>query len=318
MTIEERQQWAKERKEWAAEFIQNHLEDQSDTPEFMQVNVRQREGWPCIGCCDSPRRGCKASRCHYGDHTASRRVCSGSCDYFGCWTAKTAQAVVNLAEAASEKVCIAALSAFNAVVGACCKGVVDLQKGGVWIAQQAVSVAQKAASAAKTAVSKITSYLVAALKNLMNFKLEYVGFVTNGFGGAFAFLARVNFSGDVRNYNFEFQITKAGLVALGKSIFTRVFSKGANEAQAKAKKDMPKLELLSTAEHLVAVPDSVDAAQKALDEAAIDVKNVMEFDEWQKELVMLDDEQRSQEERTPKQRHVRINVEGTNFVCAVS
>jgi hypothetical protein len=281
----------------------------------MQVDADTRG----VGYCgDSPGRGCQSSECHYKDHIASKRSCNGKCDYWLCSTQKVAQAAVNLAEAVTEKACILALDAYQAIVSGCCKGYANLQKAGVWVEQKAVQVAQSALSAAKTAVNRISSYLTEQLKKLLDFAMEYVGMVTNGFGGTFNFLARMKFDGNVQNYQFDFQLTGKGIVDLAKSVFARVFSKGADEAQAKAKKDMPKLQLLGEAEHLVAVPDNLDAAQKALAEAGIDVQNVMEFDEWQKELVMLDEEQRSQEARRPTKRHVRVNIEGRNFVCSVS
>jgi len=129
---------------------------------------------------------------------------------------------------AASQVCQAAIDGLASTVNALCKAPIDLAKSAIALVQKAVDLAQTVVNNVKALLNTILDKITNTLKWLGSFVLNFVGFATNGFtGGDFAFIAKLTFDSQPKEYKFNYNMQKDGSIL---SLATKVFTESVKKA----------------------------------------------------------------------------------------
>lgn len=210
------------RRAWEQTLVQwqRHMPSAQRSPTFLQ-----EKGCEGSRAYDSPQK-CGHCSVNWGTTRGSAYWCDGywKCWYLGCYVTKAAIEV----RWAAGQVCAAAIDGLAATANGLCQAGITIAQKAVGAIQSLVDLAQKVVNNVKALLNTILDKITNTLKWLGSFVLNFVGFATNGFtGGDFAFIAKLTFDSQPKEYKFNYNMQKDGSIL---SLATKVFTESVKKA----------------------------------------------------------------------------------------
>jgi len=214
------------RRAWAQTLVQwqKRMPPAQRTPTLLQVE-------DCNGsrAYDSKQK-CGHCSVTWGSSRASQYNCEGywKCWYLGCYLTKGAIEVAWAAKQTARSACRLVIDGLAATANGICQAGITIAQKALGLVQSVVEVAQKVVNNVRALLNTILDKITNTLKWLGSFVLNFVGFATNGFtGGDFAFIAKLTFDSQPKEYKFNYNMQKDGSIL---SLATKVFTESVKKA----------------------------------------------------------------------------------------